>query len=205
MFESYRTDPLCQAAQRAVDAGIVVVAAAGNQGKAADGRRVFGAVGVPANSPAVIGVGATNTKGTAMPSDDVMATYSSFGPTYIDGVPKPDLVAPGNRIVTAAALGSFMVSTYPERVIAGQGNQIYAEMSGTSMSAPVVAGAAAVLLEAAPSLTPLEVKLALQLTSSRVKGAGVVEAGAGSVNVAAAILFVRRARAGRQHRWRNHR
>ncbi len=80
---------------------------------------------------------------------------------------KPDLVAPGNRIVTAAALGSVMVSTYPERVVAGQGNQIYAEMSGTSLSTPVVAGAAALLLEAAPSLTPLEVKLALQLTSSQ--------------------------------------
>ena len=55
------------------------------------------------------------------------------------------------------------------------------------MSAAVVSGAAALLLEASPALTPAEVKLLLQLTSSRVAGAGLIEAGAGSLNIAAAV------------------
>ncbi len=79
VFESYRDDPLCQAVERAVRAGMVVVAAAGNFGKTADGRPVIGGIVSPGNSPSAITVGALNTKGTAFPSDDVMATYSSRG------------------------------------------------------------------------------------------------------------------------------
>ncbi len=77
----------------------MVVAAAGNFGKTTDGRPVVGGIVSPGNSPAAITVGALNTKGTAAPSDDVMATYSSRGLTHIDGLLKPELVAPGNRIV----------------------------------------------------------------------------------------------------------
>jgi serine protease AprX len=127
VFESYRQDPLCQAAQRAVDAGLVVVAAAGNHGKTVDGTRLIASIGSPGNLPAAITVGASNTKGTATTVDDVMATYSSSGPTPIDGDVKPDLVAPGNRIVSAVAQGSFMATTYPERVMAGHGRQAYME------------------------------------------------------------------------------
>jgi len=94
---------LCQAAQRAVDAGILVVAAAGNFGKTDDGRRIVGGVIAPGNTPSVLTVGALNTRGTARRSDDIMATYSSRGPTAIDGVLKPELVAPGNKIVAASA------------------------------------------------------------------------------------------------------
>src|ERR1051326_2537700 len=86
IFESYVDDPLCQAAQRAIDAGILVVAAAGNCGKTSDGRPVVGGVIAPGNTPAVLTVGALNTKGTAARSDDVMTTYSSRGPTAVDGV-----------------------------------------------------------------------------------------------------------------------
>ena len=106
-----------------------------------------------------------------------MATYSSRGPTVIDGVLKPELVAPGNRIVAAAAPGS---RTWRRRIPSGwspgSGQRAYIELSGTSMSAAVVSGAAALLLEARPALTPAEVKLVLQLTSSRVAGAGLIEA-----------------------------
>ena len=66
------------------------------------------------------------------------------------------------------------------------------EMSGTSMSAAVVSGAAALLLDANPRLSPAEVKLVLQLTSSRVPNAGLIEAGTGSVNVAAAVNLVKK-------------
>src|SRR5829696_390389 len=159
VFESYRLDPLCQAVERAVKAGIVVVAAAGNFGKASDGRKIVGGIVSPGNSPAALTVGALNTKGTAAPFDDVMATYTSLGLTYLDGLLKPDLVAPGNRIVAAAAVNSTLLKAHPEMVVSGQGTRAYAEMSGTSMAAAVVSGAAALLLEARPELTPSDVKL----------------------------------------------
>ena len=191
VFETYRDDPLCQAAQRAVDAGILVVAAAGNFGKTDDGRPVVGGVIAPGNTPSVLTVGALNTRGTARRSDDIMATYSSRGPTAFDGVLKPELVAPGNKIVAASAAGGYLANTYPERIVSGRGNSAYFEMSGTSMSAAVVSGAAALVLEARPQLTPAQVKAALQLTSSRVTDAGLIEAGAGSLNVAAAVALAK--------------
>ena len=119
-----------------------------------------------------------------------MATYSSRGPTAIDGLLKPELVAPGNRIVAAAATGAYLTRTYPERVVFGSDPARYAEMSGSSMSAAVVSGSVALLLDAKPRLTPAQVKLALQVTSSRVAGAGLIEAGAGQVNVVAAVGLV---------------
>src|SRR5204862_7462396 len=112
VVESYLDDPLCQAAQRAADAGIVVVAAAGNFGKTSDGRPIVGGIITPGNTPSVLTVGALNTRGTAARSDDVMATYSSRGPTLVDGVLKPELVAPGNRIVAASARDSYLATTY---------------------------------------------------------------------------------------------
>ncbi|MEO8522344.1 MAG: S8 family serine peptidase, partial [Acidobacteriota bacterium] len=191
ILESYREDPLCLAVQRAVDAGIVVVAAAGNLGKTADGTPVVGGIISPGNAPAALTVGALNTFGTAQRSDDRMATYSSRGPTAIDGVLKPELAAPGNKITATGSFGSYLATTYPERVVAGQGSHIYMQMSGTSMASAVVAGAVALLLEANPRLTPADAKLALQLTSSRVNGAGLIEAGAGSVNIASAVKLSR--------------
>ncbi|MBW8894796.1 MAG: S8 family serine peptidase, partial [Acidobacteria bacterium] len=79
VFESYRDDPLCQAVQRAVDAGLVVVAAAGNLGKTEDGRPIVGAVISPGNTPAALTVGALNTGATVQRSDDAIASYSSRG------------------------------------------------------------------------------------------------------------------------------
>ena len=190
VFESYREDPLCQAVERAVRAGLVVVTAAGNMGKTEDGRPIVGGVISPGNTPGALTVGAINTRATGQRSDDVMATYSSRGPTRFDGVLKPELVAPGNKIVAPSAAGSYLATTYPERV-SGYGGNAYIEMSGTSMSSAVVAGAVALLLDANPSLSPADTKLALQLTSSRVAGAGLIEAGAGSLNVAAAVRLGR--------------
>ena len=130
VFESYREDPLCQAVQRAVDAGMVVVTAAGNFGKTEDGKAVVGGIVSPGNAPAALTVGASNARGTAQRSDDVMATYSSRGPTAIDGLLKPELVAPGNRIVAPAAAGAYLTRTFRERVVSGQGSAAYIEMSG---------------------------------------------------------------------------
>ena len=107
--QSYRDDPMCEAVERAVHAGIVVVAAAGNRGKDAQGRSVHGLIESPGIDPYVITVGALNTKGTAARSDDELATYSSKGPTAVDRLLKPDIAAPGNKIVSAEALGASLI------------------------------------------------------------------------------------------------
>ena len=117
VMESAQDDPLCQAVQRATDAGILVIVAAGNVGKMADGRPVIGGISSPGNSPAALTVGALNTRQTAARSDDVMATYSSRGPTMIDGVLKPELVAPGNQILSAVPKDAYLANLLPERVV----------------------------------------------------------------------------------------
>ena len=78
----------------------------------------------------------------------------------------------------------------PERVV-GRGAETYMELSGTSMSAAVAAGAAALLLEARP-VTPREAKVLLQFTSGPVAGSGLLEAGAGSLNIVGAVGAARR-------------
>jgi serine protease AprX len=184
--QPYRDDPLCEAVERAVAAGIVVVAAAGNYGQAADGRVVVGGTASPGNDPGAITVGALDTHGTPARSDDTVATYSSRGPTRYDLVLKPDLVAPGSHIVSAESAGSYLARTYPQRHVAGTGTNGYIQLSGTSMAAGVVSGAVALLLEENPRLTPRDAKAVLQMTSSFMPGEGLLASGAGSLNVIAA-------------------
>jgi hypothetical protein len=99
IFESYKTDPLCREVEKAWLAGITVVVAGGNGGRDnSAGTNGYGTIAAPGNDPLVITVGALNTESTPKRADDLMTTYSSKGPTLIDHVAKPDLVAPGNRI-----------------------------------------------------------------------------------------------------------
>ena len=106
-----------QAVERAYRAGITVVASAGNFGKAEDGRAIYGGITTPGISPFAITVGAVNTKGTALRSDDEVASYSSKGPTMYDHLVKPDLVAPGNKILGLAVPGSTLVREHPELLV----------------------------------------------------------------------------------------
>jgi len=179
-------DPLCVAAEDAVAKGLVVVASAGNSGKDAAGNPVLGSVSTPGNAPGVITVGALNTWATVSRDDDTVASYSSRGPTRYDMMMKPDVVAPGNKIVSLEAQGSYLSKTYPALHVAGSGQNAYSMMSGTSMAAAVVSGGAALLLQSTPSLTPRHVKVALQVTAQFMPEAGLVGAGAGSVNFYAA-------------------
>jgi serine protease AprX len=115
--------------------------------------------------------------------DDTVTTYSSRGPTRYDMLLKPDVIAPGNKIVSLQAAGSYLASKYPSAHVAGSGTNAYSMMSGTSMAAAMVSGGAALLLQSTPSLTPRHVKVALQVTAEGMPAAGMVAAGTGSVNL----------------------
>ena len=185
--ESSETDPLCHAVERAVDAGIVVVASAGNYGLTPTGAPILGGVTSPGNSPYAITVGAVDTKGTVDRYDDVIAPYSSRGPTRFDWTVKPDVVAPGTRIVSLEAAGSYIAATYPTWHIAGSGLNAYNRLSGTSMSTAVVSGGVALLLDAYPGLSPAQVKLLLQSGARFVPNGGLIAGGTGTVDFSASM------------------
>src|SRR5260370_19796453 len=178
VYESYTLDPLCQAAESAWKAGIVVVVAAGNYGRDDSlGTKGYGTIASPGNDPYVITVGATNTKGTASIADDSIATYSSKGPTLIDRIVKPDLVAPGNGVISILASPTCTIAvSYPKTMVQDATYEIglpgaspdYLKLSGTSMATPVVSGAAALLLQKNPSLTPDQMKARLMKTARKI-------------------------------------
>ena len=175
-------DPLCKAVARAVRAGVVVVASAGNYGVTSTGAPVLGGITSPGNSPYAITVGAIDTAGTATRSDDTVAPYSSKGPTRFDLAVKPDVAAPGSKVVSLEAQGSYLSKKYPAWHIAGSGRNAYVRLSGTSMSTAVVSGGVALLLDANPYLSPAQVKMALQMGATYMPKGGLIAAGAGSVN-----------------------
>jgi serine protease AprX len=177
IFETYGMDPLCQAVEYAWKAGIVVVVAAGNAGRDnSKGNYGYGTIMAPGNDPSVITVGAANTHDTPDRSDDTITTYSSKGPTAQDHVVKPDLVAPGNRIVSLESPGSYLATTFPALGVTPlpicnlgvcttpSGGQ-YLSMSGTSMATPVVAAAAALMVQQDGTITPDTVKARMMKTA----------------------------------------
>ena len=176
VYESYTVDPLCQAVEAAYQAGIVVVVAAGNDGRDnSAGTNGYGTITSPANDPYVITVGAMKSMGTPTRTDDLIATYSSKGPTVIDHIAKPDIVAPGNLV--SSFMGNVttttLATTYPQNIVPLSYYQTggtsapspYFILSGTSMAAPAVSGAVGLLLEAQPTLTPDQVKSRLMKTA----------------------------------------
>jgi serine protease AprX len=171
VVESYRDDPLCQAVEAAWKSGIVVVVSGGNLGRNnAAGTNGYGTITSPGNDPYVITVGAMKTMGTPTRNDDAIASYSSKGPTFIDHIAKPDIVAPGNRVISTRAAGIVTPATanVPNQYYTVRGSGVssdYVMFSGTSMAAGMVSGAAALLLDKTPSLTPDQVKARLMKTA----------------------------------------
>ena len=189
---SYWNDPLTLAVKRAVDAGIVVVAAAGNLGKNAAGQTQYGAITAPGNAPWVLTVGAYSHQGTLVRYDDVMASYSSRGPTAHDYSAKPDLVAPGTGIVSLASPGSTLYSAKADFLVSGYrstASMPYLSLTGTSMAAPVVTGTVALMLQANPALTPNAVKAILQYTAQVRPGIDFLTQGAGFLNAQGAVTL----------------
>jgi serine protease AprX len=184
VYESYTQDPLCQAVEQAWQAGIVVVVAAGNEGRNnSASNQGYGTITAPGNDPYVITVGAMKPMGTATRADDLIASYSSKGPTLYDHVVKPDIVAPGNKVISLlASTSSTLYTQYPGNAIAqsyyeddsyqwshnnynNNSTPSYYMLSGTSMATPVVSGTVALMLQQNPQLTPDQVKARLMKTA----------------------------------------
>jgi serine protease AprX len=176
---SFRYDPLDAAVEKLWFNGVVVVAAVGNYG--VDGQAMTVAH-APGNDPFVISVGALGTQGTVSPSDDTAAPWSVYGHT-LDGFAKPELSAPGRWMAAAVPMSATLPTTAPDRVLAPG----YMWMSGTSLAAPIVAGAAAQVLARHPDWTPDQVKGALMATAN-VTAAGAA-GGVGEVDAAAAAAL----------------
>jgi serine protease AprX len=179
---SYRTSVLDTAVEDLWRRGVVVVVSAGNLGPES-------VVFAPANDPLVITVGAVDHNGTPDTADDVEAQFSSRGET-LDGIAKPEVLAPGRRIASVLPRESRLGREAPTANLL---EERYATMSGTSVSAPQVAGAAAVLLQQHPRWTPDDVKCALVGSARTVAGsrAGALDLAAAST---AASLLCRQQR-----------
>ena len=192
--ESYWTDPLTLAAKRVVDAGVVVVGAAGNAGKNAQGQIQYGGIVAPGNAPWVLTVGASSHEGTADRADDKMASFSSRGPSYKDWGAKPDLVAPGRGTMSLSdPWGTFHLTKAPflANGLVSTPFQPYLTLSGTSMAAPVVAGTVALMLQANPALTPNAVKAILQYSAQVYPGYDPLTEGAGFLNTVGAVRLAK--------------
>ena len=181
--EAQALDPLVQAVNAVWDAGIVVIVSAGNFGK--DGHYTISS---PGNSRKVITVGSITDAGTGTAyGDDYVSTYSSRGPTLFDHVLKPDLLAPGNKVVGPYASGAKLRTQLPaNRVFCGDGGGSctwgYMQLSGTSMAAGVVSGAVARMLDKDPSLGPNTIKARLMRSARKIAG-DPTRVGAGVLDV----------------------
>lgn len=178
--QNYRKDPLAQAAEQAWAHGIVVVAAAGNDGKTV--KRLAD----PGYDPFVLAVGGDNPKRTLTPSDDVVPHWAQHG-----NANRPvDLIAPALHVIGLRVPGSF-VDTLPDNT--GQVGARFQRGSGTSQATAIVAGVAALVLQAHPDASPDQVKALLNGTATSLSTPEAIAAGQrvhwgnGLVNAAAAV------------------
>ncbi|MGH9824316.1 MAG: S8 family peptidase, partial [Blastocatellia bacterium] len=238
VLQSYQTDPLCQAAEACVAAGITVVCSAGNYGHndVVTGydqqgqpvyQTVYGGIGCPANDPKVITVGAAkdpdesflswpnpqtppasdSTPNSLRRQDVQVASYSSRGPTLVDGLVKPDLLAPGTKVISDNAFGYPTLTAHllPNAIVPKSSRVaipgVYCQLTGTSLAAPVVTGTVALMTQANPGLTPRMVKALLRFTAQQLPSlsntdpsARVLTEGAGLVNSYAAVRLAQNVR-----------
>jgi len=175
--QDYRLDPLTFAAEQAWRAGIVVVVAAGNTGFS---RGATGSLTNPARDPNLLAVGASDPMGTTDTGDDTVAAFSS------NGAPsrRVDLVAPGVHVVSLRAPGSFVDRTYGSTGLVT--NNLF-RGSGTSQAAATVSGAAALVIQQRPSITPDELKRLLTKSALKLHDAPPVAQGNGELHLGAAF------------------
>ncbi len=178
---SFMYDPLDKAVERLWFSGVVVVAAAGNYGYP---DRPSGVPFAPGNDPFVITVGASDTGKSVSTRDDLAAPWSAYGYT-LDGFAKPDLAAPGRYMVGPVPVTSTLYKERPDHIV----EPGYMELSGTSFSAPIVTGIAALILGKHPGFTPDQVKGALMLGAKPLPSATNLSEGVGEVNAGRSVEY----------------
>lgn len=169
--QPYTVDPLAFAVENAWNKGIVVVAAAGNDGA---GQQLT----MPAADPHVLAVGAVDHIGTSSQKDDVTGSFTNSGTPER----RPDLLAPGKSVVSLRTPGSYSDRAHPEGLVTGDEAGRFFRGSGTSQATAMVSGAAALLLQQRPELTPDQVKYLLTATAEPLKEGGPSQ-GAGVLDV----------------------
>ena len=218
IYESATTDPLVQAVEAAVRAGIIVVTAAGNYGvNPVTGKVGYAGLTSPGNAPSALTVGAATSNNTVERSDDRVASFSSRGPSFFDGYGKPDVVAPGTGLLSDVNAASTLALTYPSLVYSTSSGGKLMKLSGSSMATGVVTGLVVAMIEAhdyaaqqryldqgrnykianyvaPPALTPNAIKAMLQYSATPLRddsGAkyDVLTQGAGEVDGLAAITL----------------
>jgi serine protease AprX len=175
---SYKSDLMATAAEILNFAGVAVVVSAGNSGPLA------GTITTPGTDPYVITVGALDDNGTPLRTDNLMATFSSRGRTPFENLSKPDLVAPGRKMVSLRAPGSELDALFPDRqvTVLGSLSADYYRLSGTSMAAPIVSGTIALMFERSPGLSTAQVKNRLKTSVTPLTFGTANDRGAGLVN-----------------------
>jgi serine protease AprX len=206
-----KDDPLVRAVERASSAGLIVLVSAGNVGlEKKNGDTGYTGITSPGNAPSAITVGAAMHQATVERSDDVVAPYSSRGPSWFDAYAKPDVVAPGHRLLSDTTLNSYLYRNQPAKRGNADNGLPVLELSGTSMSTAVTSGVVALLLQQhhqngfhrQKPLTANLVKAMLQFSAVPVAGADYLTQGAGQINAAGALALVRSIDTGeRAGRW----
>jgi serine protease AprX len=197
VYEAAKTDPLVQAVEKATASGLIVVASAGNYGEnEKTGKVGYTGISSPGNAASAITVGAVETGDTITRADDVVAAYSSRGPSWFDAIAKPDVVAPGHHLVSDTDVRSTLF-----RQLASSrrtaGGQAFLELSGSSMAAAVTSGVAALIVDAhnragyanAGPLTVNAVKAILEYSAVPLAGADRLSQGTGEINASGAIAL----------------
>ena len=194
IYEMAATDPLVRAVENAVRHGLVVSVSAGNFGiNPSTGLSGYAGVASPGNAPSAITSGSTNMFDTVTRHDDRVSVFSSRGPTWYDGLVKPDVVSPGESVLSVAAEGSRLRSVQEARGNTGE----YMRLSGTSMAAAVTSGVIALTIDVNPKLTPNTVKAILQYSAIPVLSdasgphADALTQGAGQINGGGAFMLAR--------------
>ncbi|MDQ1680698.1 MAG: hypothetical protein QOI42_1557 [Frankiaceae bacterium] len=164
----YQNDPLAAAIEKAWSYCITVVASTGNDGRAS--------LSLPAADPYAIAVGAVDNKNTVSTADDSVASFSNTG----NGNRNPDLVAPGTHLVGLRNANSYVDTTYGASGLVGTN---FFRGSGTSQSAAIVSGAAALIISQHPDLNPDVVKALLMDSAKPLPGVSSAAQGAGVLNL----------------------
>src|SRR6185503_6033013 len=138
IYAPAKYDPLVQAVEKANAAGLIVVVSAGNFGQMQKGAG-SGYTGItsPGNAQSAITVGAAVTQDTTTRDDDVVASYSSRGPTWFDAYAKPDVVAPGHNLASDTSMSSYLYKLLKGSHVASKNGQQMLSLSGSSMAAAV--------------------------------------------------------------------